>query len=306
MLGVTAAEGSFIDKAISLTAPSHLFVLSPGGIQMMPGARFLQIPQLTLSTASELHFPGGVFDVFKTHKAGLSSLDSDPLSGSLGLHGSRNGDDRPWIRMEGIDLDVEESLLIDAPEGRIDIKASQLSASNDFGDGGSIALSADLIKVGAETRLLATGRENGGEVLIGGSWQNSDQTVRQALQTWMQPGSLVDASSTGQGNGGTIVIWSDLDHASGGTVAEGTFLAMGGPLGVMVGGLKPLEQCSLPILSGWMSARSVGWQVSGYWIHLISRSATSREQSLLIQVAVAIAMCCLLRQSAHQRLMSKR
>ncbi len=231
VLGVTAAEGSFIDKAISLTAPSHLFVLSPGGIQMMPGARFLQIPQLTLSTASELHFRGGIFDVFKTHKAGLSSLDSDPLSGSLGLHGSRNGDDRPWIRMEGIDLDVEESLLIDAPEGRIDIKASQLSASNDFGDGGSIALSADLIKVGAETRLLATGRENGGEVLIGGSWQNSDQTVRQALQTWMQPGSLVDASSTGQGNGGTIVIWSDLDHASGGTVAEGTFLAMGGPLG---------------------------------------------------------------------------
>ena len=231
VLGVTAAEGSFIDKSVSLTAPAHLFLLSPGGIQLMPGGTFLQVPQLTLSTATQLHFPGGIFDVFSTPKADLSPLSGDPFSGRLGLRGALTGEDRPWIRMDGIRIDVEESLLVDAPQGRIDITASQLSASNADGDGGSIALTADLIKVGADSQLLATGQRNGGEVLVGGSWQNSDDTVRQAVQTWMQPGSLVDASSTGEGKGGTVVIWSDLNNPSGGTVAEGTFLATGGPLG---------------------------------------------------------------------------
>jgi autotransporter-associated beta strand protein len=79
--------------------------------------------------------------------------------------------------------------------------------------------------------VLATGSDDGGLVQVGGSWQNSDPTVRQAVQTWMQPGSLVDASSTGQGDGGTVVVWSDLNNSSGGTVAEGTLLARGGPLG---------------------------------------------------------------------------
>ena len=228
VLGVTAVEGSFIDKAVSLTSPAHLFLLSPGGIQLMPGGTFLQLPQLTLSTATQLHFPGGVFDVFSTPRADLPPLNGDPFLGRLGLRGSVHGEDRPWIRMDGIRIDVEESLLVDAPQGSIDITASQLSASNADGDGGSIALTADLIKVGADSQLLATGQRNGGEVLVGGSWQNSDPTVRQATQTWMQQGSVVDASSTGAGDGGTVVIWSDLSKPSGGTVAQGSLLARGG------------------------------------------------------------------------------
>ena len=35
-------------------------------------------------------------------------------------------------------------------------------------------------------------------------------------------------SSTGAGDGGTVVIWSDLNNPSGGTVAQGTLLARGG------------------------------------------------------------------------------
>ena len=231
VLGVTAAEGSFIDKAVALTAPAHLFLLSPGGIQLMPGGTFVQVPQLTLSTATQLHFPGGVFDVFSTPQADLSPLSGDPFPGRLGLRGSLVGADRPWIRMDGIRIDVQESLLVDAPGGRIDVEGSRLSVSNAAGDGGTLTLTGELIRVGEGTELLATGSGKGGLVQVGGSWQNSDDTVRQAVQTWMQPGSLVDASSTGEGKGGTVVIWSDLNNPSGGTVAEGTFLAKGGPFG---------------------------------------------------------------------------
>ncbi|WP_231857207.1 CHAT domain-containing protein [Synechococcus sp. MIT S9509] len=228
VLGVTAPDGSFINKSVSLTSPSHLFLLSPGGIQLMPGASFQQIPQLTLSTAAQLRFAGGVFDVFNTPHHAISALQADPLPGALGLLPGELGDKRPWIRMDGISIDVDEALLVDAPGGRIDVDQSRLSVSNPTGDGGTLTLAADLIRVGDGAELLATGSGNGGVVQVGGSWQNSDPAVRQATQTWMQRGSLVDASSTNAGSGGTVVIWSDLNHPSGGTVAEGALLARGG------------------------------------------------------------------------------
>ena len=229
VLGVTAADGSFINKSVSLSSPAHLFLLSPGGIQLMPGASFQQIPQLTLSTAAQLHFAGGVFDVFNTTSTGVGALAGDPLPGALGLLPGSLGDKRPWIRMEGVSIDVDEALLVDAPGGRIDVDNSRLSVSNPSGDAGSLTLTADLIKVGDGTELLATGSGNGGLVQVGGSWQNTDPRVRQATQTWMQQGSTVDASSTGSGDGGTVVIWSDLNNPSGGTIAQGALLARGGP-----------------------------------------------------------------------------
>ena len=231
VLGVTAADGSFIDKGVSLSSPAHLFVLSPGGIQLMPGASFQQIPQLTLSTAPQLRFGGGVFDVFNTSFGEISMLTGDPLAGALGLLADDLSDTRPLIRMEGVSLDIDESLLVDAPGGRIDVLNSTLSVSNSSGDGGSLTLTGDLVSVGEGSQLLATGTEQGGLVQVGGSWQNSDPTVRQASQTWMKPGSVVDASSTGAGDGGTVVIWSDLNNPSGGTVAQGTLLARGGDVG---------------------------------------------------------------------------
>ena len=228
VLGVTASEGSFIDKKISLSSPAHLFLLSPGGIQLMPGASFVQIPQLTLSTASQLRFDGGVFDVFNTKASGVGPLNGDPLPGSFGLLPGSPMGERPWIRMEGVSIDVDEALLVDAPGGRIDLDNTRLSVSNPKGDGGTLTLTAQLIRVGAGTKLMAIGSENGGLVQVGGSWQNTDPAVRQANQTWMQPGSLVDASSSGAGDGGTVVVWSDLENPAGGTVAQGALLARGG------------------------------------------------------------------------------
>ncbi|WP_413323926.1 CHAT domain-containing protein [Synechococcus sp. MIT S9503] len=228
VLGVTALDGSFINKSVSFSSPAHLFLLSPGGIQLMPGASFQQIPHLTLSTAAQLRFAGGVFDVFNTPITDIAALGSDPLPGALGLLPGSLGEKRPWIRMDGVSIDVDEALLVDAPGGRIDVDNSRLSVSNPSGDAGSLTLTADLIKVGDGAELLATGSGNGGLVQVGGSWQNTDSGVRQATQTWMQQGSTVDASSTGSGDGGTIVIWSDLNNPSGGTIAQGSLLARGG------------------------------------------------------------------------------
>ena len=177
VLGVTASDGSFIDKKISLSSPAHLFLLSPGGIQLMPGASFVQIPQLTLSTASQLRFDGGVFDVFNTNASDIGGLTGDPLPGSLGLLPGSLGDERPWIRMEGVSIDVDEALLVDAPGGRIDLKNTRLSVSNRKGDGGRLTLMADDLLIDGTSQLLAKGSKDGGLIQVGGSWQNSDASV---------------------------------------------------------------------------------------------------------------------------------
>ena len=218
VLAVSATDGSVINKSVSLSSPAHLFVLSPGGIQLMPGASFQQIPQLTLSTASQLRFPGGVFDVVNTPAKVIPGLGVDPLPGALGLLSGNLGDHRPFIRMEGVAIDIDESLLVDAPGGRIDVQNSTLSVSNAAGDGGSLTLTADFVQVGEGGQLLATGSGQGGLVQVGGSWQNSDPRVRR-----VKPGcsrGLCGCLSTA-GDGGTVVIWSDVNNPVGGS-AEGT------------------------------------------------------------------------------------
>ncbi|WP_179949418.1 autotransporter-associated beta strand repeat-containing protein [Synechococcus sp. UW140] len=231
VLGVTAADGSFIDKSVSLTSPAHLFVLSPGGIQLMPGASFQQIPQLTLSTASQLRFGGGVFDVFSTPATGVAVLGGDPLPGALGLLPGALGEKRPWIRMDGISIDVDEALLVDAPGGRIDVEGSRLSVSNASGDGGTLTLMADDLVIDGTSQLLAKGSEDGGLIQVGGSWQNSDASVRQATTTRVDAGAVIDASATVHGDGGEIVVWSDISAPDSITDVAGTFLAKAGPQG---------------------------------------------------------------------------
>jgi hypothetical protein len=43
--------------------------------------------------------------------------------------------------------------------------------------------------------LLATGDLGGGEILVGGSWQNSIPTIRQAVNTTIDYGANLDASA---------------------------------------------------------------------------------------------------------------
>ena len=85
VVGVTSANGSFIDKTVSLSSPAHLFLLSPGGISLGASAGFINTPQLTLSTSNRLHFAGGFFDVHASSNKQLRHLETSPLSGAFGL-----------------------------------------------------------------------------------------------------------------------------------------------------------------------------------------------------------------------------
>ncbi|MEK9964557.1 MAG: hypothetical protein VW776_09650, partial [Betaproteobacteria bacterium] len=96
--------------------------------------------------------------------------------------------------------------------------------------GGRIEATGREVRVYSGAILDATGASGGGEILIGGDWQGRG-TVRQAVFATVEEGAVVDVSATDGGNGGQIVVWSNIRDASSQTYANGTLYALGGSNG---------------------------------------------------------------------------
>ena len=133
----------------------------------------------------------------------------------------------PGIHLDGINISLAEELLVDAPGGRVEVSDSRLDVGTDE-VGGRIALTGDSIVVDGESELIATGKSGGGLIEVGGSWQNSDASVRQAITTQIEQGAVLDASAIVEGDGGEIVAWSDITNPDSVTTVAGTLLASGG------------------------------------------------------------------------------
>ena len=114
----------------------------------------------------------------------------------------------------------------------------QINVSVDNGMGGNIFLEADEIELWEKTKLLATGSLGGGNILVGGDWQGGaneekrvlkgSKNLYQATKVFMHQKALIDASATQKGNGGTVVLWSDVHNEKSVTKAHGAIYAKGG------------------------------------------------------------------------------
>ena len=88
-------------------------------------------------------------------------------------------------------------------------------------------------------QVLASG-ESGGTVLVGGDFQGAG-ALSNARNTIVDAQSSINASATGAGDGGKIIVWSDDT-----TTVNGTLKATGGPSGgdgglIETSGKKTLE-----------------------------------------------------------------
>jgi filamentous hemagglutinin family protein len=95
-------------------------------------------------------------------------------------------------------------------------------------EGGKIFLEGDEITVKSNSTLNASGDNGGGQILVGGSWQNSDPTIYQATTTTIEEGATLNASANNTGNGGEIVVWSDITNDQSITKVQGKLTAEGG------------------------------------------------------------------------------
>ena len=238
IVGVTNPYGSVIDKAVSLSNPANFVLLSPGGIHLGPGAGFIGVQQLGLSTATRMAMTGGgSFDVFSTTAQQAAAMAGAPLLGASSLQVDAAARSAagitgvPGIVAEGISISIDRDLLIDAVDGTAQISGSQLAVLPWQGVGGSLSVLGREVLVDGASTMLATGPAGGGLIQLGGSWQNSNLEVRQALRTAFGAEALVDASATERGNGGTVVVWSDITKPEGSTTATGSLVAKGGGQG---------------------------------------------------------------------------
>ncbi len=115
-------------------------------------------------------------------------------------------------------------------QGAVVKNSGQLSATSLTTQGGKIVLMGDSIELTGTSQIQASGATGGGTVLVGGDWQGSGDT-RQATQVTMAQGASIEANATGQGDGGKVVLWSDIHNANSLTQVEGRIEAKGAGTG---------------------------------------------------------------------------
>jgi len=108
--------------------------------------------------------------------------------------------------------------------GQININAGKalylsgtLSANGLAGEGGQIRVTAPQTLLAA-ARIEADGERGGGSIFIGGGWQGMDGSLANAATTTVTNNSLLTANAVESGNGGKVVLWSDLSTAFAGTI----------------------------------------------------------------------------------------
>jgi filamentous hemagglutinin family protein len=97
--------------------------------------------------------------------------------------------------------------------------------------GGRIIVTGEHVSVTGKAQIMAHGPSGGGEIYIGGGWQGKDKSIREASSTSIGAGATADASATDAGDGGTVVVWSNLLQKDGLTKVEGSLKATGGNQG---------------------------------------------------------------------------
>jgi filamentous hemagglutinin family protein len=94
--------------------------------------------------------------------------------------------------------------------------------------GGTVIASGDKVVVNDHAQVDASGVAGGGGIYMGGGWQGNDPGIRQASGLYISPSATLDASATQNGNGGTVVAWSNTSVPHSTTRVYGSLSARGG------------------------------------------------------------------------------
>ena len=145
-------------------------------------------------------------------------------------------DNRHVVEAEG-GLVILSARALQSVQGGVVRHSGSINASSLTAVGGRILLTGDDITLTAGSSTNATGATGGGQVLVGGDWQGGSNAERrvfadpsalhQATTVSMAAGASIDASATANGQGGTVVLWSDVHNANSLTHAAGNISSKG-------------------------------------------------------------------------------
>ncbi|WP_324658497.1 MBG domain-containing protein [Burkholderia thailandensis] len=213
--GWIALAGDRVRNTGALNAPHGSVVLAAGDQATLALANG-QLVCFTLDAASAnaAIASDGVIDAKGGHvlltanAAGMLLNNVINLSGVVDVSGATGGN----VTIEG------------GLQGVVNLGGAQINASGATGTGGNVMVTGADIGLSG-TAINATGASGGGTVLVGGNLHGGGN-VPHATTVTMDKTSTIDASATRNGNGGTVVLWSDSL-----TTFNGAVVARGGQLG---------------------------------------------------------------------------
>lgn len=145
--------------------------------------------------------------------------------GRIDVHGAtvnQNG----IVRADSLSAGPGGEIVLQAMDRLTLAGTSETSATSDSGRGGQIKLLGREVGLLDTARVDASGGNGGGQVLVGGGLQGKDASVPNAQAVYFAPAATIVADATVSGDGGRVILWSDIA-----TRAFGSLSVRGGPLG---------------------------------------------------------------------------
>lgn len=164
--------------------------------------------QSALENSGDITASGGTV-LLSSHTANSLLGSALNLSGVVSAAGAQGG---------AIEVDA-------GPTGTVMLSGATLDARGTDGAGGTVKVLGQNVGLLSGSTINASGTSGGGTVLVGGNYQGQG-AERNASAVYMDGGATIDASATGIGNGGKVVLWSQ-DY----TGFYGKIAARGGALG---------------------------------------------------------------------------
>ena len=146
------------------------------------------------------------------------------------------------VRADSLSAGPGGEIVLQATDRLTLAGTSETSAIGDSGRGGQIQLLGREVGLLDTARVDASGGNGGGQVLVGGGLQGKDPSVPNAQAVYFGPAATILADATLSGDGGRIILWSDMA-----TRAFGSLSVRGGRLGGDGGFIETS--------GGWLDAR---------------------------------------------------
>ncbi|HZV99892.1 MAG TPA: filamentous hemagglutinin N-terminal domain-containing protein, partial [Methylophilaceae bacterium] len=208
-------------------------IINEGNLNAAPGG-YIALLGASVVNAGNLNTPGGSVILaagntvrLPLSSSGLITMELDPATVNAAVSNSAEGvisaaGGQVYLSAaaaSGLTASVLNQGAINAHAGHVELKATQadklgetrqeglIDVSNNQGSGGNIALLGDRVGLFANSRTLATGKDGGGTVLVGGNYQGQGPE-HNASAVYMDDAAAIDASATQDGQGGKVILWS--------------------------------------------------------------------------------------------------
>ncbi|WP_347332981.1 filamentous hemagglutinin N-terminal domain-containing protein [Marinimicrobium locisalis] len=163
---------------------------------------------------------GGGADVVNTGTLNVSSTSSP--AGRVAVLGEN-------ITHSGV---VQADSQLSGAGGQVELHAQgttlvtehgRISAQNQIGQGGNIAVLGQRVGLTDHASLNASGASGGGQILVGGDYKGQNTAIRNSERTYLGPETVLQANALADGDGGRVIVWADeVTRYAGHLEAKGT------------------------------------------------------------------------------------